>query len=394
MKSPSIKILNATSSKLVLFGLFFLGSYHYSLAQFQIVGMQVLTQSGWTKTNSVNMTISIPGQPPITGQVIQDARKQYPSGTTFITPDNTSISLFHKGQVQIMGENSSLKVVVLNNGMSAQTLSGQVRHVLSDVKNKVGYYRAGNGYTWAHAEGTNFVVAANSKSKSVNIQTDEGRVVITDEVPVQIGQTAVTQGGGRGARELKTVVRTENMAGQQYTTQTQAQPKKFMTYAEAIEEFELETNRLEDSGQGYYEELADKFALIGELYMDIGEYDRAQEPLYKAMEYTDALDSEDLYILDVMLYLAEACIYGTDAEIKKLGVEMVREFIGEGEEILNEYLVDYKYANEQGDADWAWDLCYDLVDLNEYLGWAHDLLGDEGKANFYYEWADNYNSRL
>jgi tetratricopeptide (TPR) repeat protein len=293
-----------------------------------------------------------------------------------------------------MGENSTLKVMVLKDGMSAQTLSGQVRHVLSDVKNKVGYYRAGNGYTWAHAEGTNFVVAANSKSKSVNIQTDEGRIIITDEVPVQIGQTAKTKGGVRGARELKTVVRTENGAGQRYTTQAQTQPKKFNTYAEAIAEFEAETNKLEKSGQGYDEELADKFALIGELYMDIGEYDRAQEPLYKAMGYTAALDSEDLYILDVMLYLAEACIYGTDAKIQEAGVKMVREFIGEGEGILNEYLVDYKYANDQGDADWAWDLCYDLVDLNEYLGWAHDLLNQKDKAAYYYKEADHYDSLL
>lgn len=95
-----------------------------------------------------------------------------------------------------------------------------------------------------------------------------------------------------------------------------------------------------------------------------------------------------------MLYLAEACIYGTDAEIKKLGVEMVREFIGEGEGILNEYLVDYKYAKNQGDADWAWDLCYDLVDLNEYLGWAHDLLNQKDKAAYYYKEADHYDSLL
>lgn len=381
-------------SKLVLLVLFLLGTFNYSLAQFQIVGMQVQTQSGWTPTNSVNMTISIPGQAPYTGQVIQDARKQYPSGTTFVTPPNTSISVFHAGQMQIMGGNSTLKVVVLKDGMSAQTLSGQVRHVLSDVKNKVGYYRAGNGYTWAHAEGTNFVVTASSKSKAVNIQTDEGRVVITDEVPVQIGQSAVTEGGGRGARELKTVVRTVNEAGQQYTTQAQTQPKKFRTYAEAIAEFEAETNRLEESGQGYYEELADKFALIGELYMDIGEYDRAQEPLYKAFEYTEALDSEDLYVLDIMLYLAEACIYGTDSEIQKAGVDMVRGFIEEGEVVLSDYIADYKYANDLGDADWAWDLCYDLGDLNEYLGWAHDLLNQEEKAEFYYKWADNYTSRL
>lgn len=394
MKSKPTNTLNFYFMKSVMTLLFVFLISHFASAQFQIVGMQVQSQTAWTPVNSVNLTISIPGQAPYTGQVNKDARRQYPSGTTFKTPPNTSISVLHKGQIQVMAGNSALKVVVLKNGVSAQTLSGQVQHILSDVKQKVGYYRAGNGYTWAHAEGTNFVVRASSRSKSVNIQTSEGRVVITDEVPVRINQQAMTQGGGRDGRELKTVVRTVNTAGQQYVTKSQSQPKVFRTYAEAIAAFEAETNRLEYSGGAYYEELADKFALIGELYLDVGEYDRAQEPLAKAFEYVQALDPEDPYVIDIMLYLAEASIYGTDREVQNMGVDLIRNFISIGQEALNENIADFKYANNIGDSDWAWDLCYDLSDLYEYMGWAYDLLNQEEQANYYYKWADYYDNQL
>ena len=379
------------NSFLILVTTFFTSSM---FAQFQIVGMQKQGASGWAVSQSAELSISIPGQQPFKGVVPFDAYKQYPSGTTFTTHANTAISILYKGQTQIVHPNSTLKVVIEKKGIKAQTLKGTVQHVLKDVKQKVGFYKAGNGYTWAHAEGTQFTVQATGQSKKVRIATSEGRVAIVDEVPVKINQTATTTGGGRDGRELNTTKRTYNGAGQEYTTNQNAAPVVFQTYEQAIDAFEQDTYQREQSGTAYIEELADNYGLIGELYMEIGQYDKAIEPLGKAVEYLTMSDPEDLYIIDTSLYFCEALLYSSDAQNRSLGQQLTVEIINILIPELNEYLTEYNFAIQDQDEEWAWDLCYDLVDINEFLGWAYDLLDDEKKADEFYNWADEYDSRL
>ncbi|MCA0132130.1 tetratricopeptide repeat protein [Winogradskyella alexanderae] len=396
MKTKSTKHISYISLRTDLLFLCFILFPIACFPQFQIVGMQVNTNSGWQKSNQAHLTILEPGKQAYTGNVVIDYAKKYPSGTTFTTHANTSISVFYKGQTQIMHPNSTLKVIVDNSGIKAQTLKGTVQHALNDVKNKVGFYRAGNGYTWAHAEGTQFTVeAAGNKSKAVRISTSEGRVIITDEVPVSINQAAVTQGGGReGHRDLKAVVRTSHTAGQQYTTGSNAQPIRYATYEEAIMAFEREVIKLEATGMAYYEELADSYTLIGELYLDLGWFDNAISPLNKAVEYTNLADPDDILILDSILYLAEAYLNSSDNINRNTGYNITTELINGLIPELNSYIEQYNYANQMQDEDWAWDLCYDLVDINEYLGWSYMLLNNIDKANEFYVWADTYKSRL
>lgn len=390
----TIQIYNP--SKLIIY--FYLGFFlitNLTSAQFQIVGMQYNGPSGWVTVTQAHLTISEPGKQPYTQNVQYDYAKQYASGTTFTTHENTSISIMYKGQTQVMYPNSTLKVVIESNGIKAQTLKGTVNHVLKDVKQKVGFYKAGNGYTWAHAEGTQFIVQANGQSKNVKIQTSEGRVTIVDQVPVIINQSATTKIGGKAGAELNTTVRTTNSAGQQaYVTNQGAKKIQYQTYGEAIEAFEQETLYKEQIGNAYVEELAENYSLIGELYMEIGEFDKAIEPLGKAFNYLSELDDEDLYIIDIYLYYCEALLNSTDTHNRQYGDQLTNKIISILKSELDDYLMDYNYAYEDGDEEWAWDLCYDLVDINEYLGWAYELLDNYPEATEYYNLAATYEERL
>lgn len=366
-----------------------------SFAQFQIVGMQFNGPSGWAQVDKAHLTISEPGKQPYTNTIPYDYAKQYASGTTFTTHENMSISILYKGQTQVMYPNSTLKVVIEGNGIKAQTLKGTVNHILKDVKQKVGFYKAGNGYTWAHAEGTQFIVEASGQSKNVKIQTSEGKVTIIDQVPVTINQSATTKIGGKSGGELTTTIRSYNSAGQQpYTTQQGAPKIQYQTYEQAIDAFERDTYNKEQSGNAYVEELAENYSLIGELYMEIGQFDKAIEPLGKAVEYLSALDEEDLYIIDTSLYFCEALINSVDNDNRTLGNNLINEIINILIPELNDYITEYNYAVQDEDYDWAWDLCYDLVDINEYLGWSYELLNNIPKATEFYNWADTYEERL
>lgn len=378
----------------IYFFLIFLFFANMVSAQFQIVGMQNHNGSAWVTSQTSHLTIIEPGKESFTGNLSFDAFRQFKSGTSFTTHANSSISIMYKGQMQVLHPNSTLKVIIEKNGIKAQTLAGTVNHILKDVKQKVGFYKAGNGYTWAHAEGTEFTVQAVPKSKKVYIATSEGSVVVTDEVPVSIGQQASSQGGGRNGRQLSTIVRTTNNTGEHYATGQNNQNITFSTYQEAIVAFEQETYTREQNGTAYLEELADSYTLIGELYLDIGEYDRALEPLGKAVQYASIVDSEDLYIIDTSLYYCEALMYSSDASLRDTGNQLTVDIINILNEELNNYLAEYNYANDMGDHDWAWDLCYDLVDINEYLGWSYDLIDERVKSDEFYNWADTYDSRL
>jgi tetratricopeptide (TPR) repeat protein len=168
----------------------------------------------------------------------------------------------------------------------------------------------------------------------------------------------------------------------------------YPTYEAAIAAFEQATYESEQYGTAYVEELAENYGLIGELYMSVGQFERALEPLEKAVEYLSALDPEDLYIIDTSLYYCEALLRVDDPDYNSLGNELLVEIINILLPELNEYLNEYNYALQHQDEDWAWDLCFDLVDINEYLGWSYELLNDITKAGEYYHWASQYESRL
>jgi len=340
------------------------------------------------------LTISEPGKPAYTQSIPFNNKQPYPFGTTITTFD-TAISTMYKGQRQVIHPNSALKLIKEQYGIKAQTVKGTVDHILKDVKQNVGFYKAGNGYTWAHAEGTELRVQATGHSKAVNIETFEGQINIIDQVPVKINQAATASiGGKKVGSDLTTTVRTTNTAGNTYSSNQSSQPIVYQTYEQAIDAFVNDTYNKEQSGTAYVEELAENYGLIGELYMEIGQFEKAIEPLGKAVEFMAMLDPEDIYILDTSLYLCEAMISTNVPEYQNIGNNLTVEIINILLPELNEYISEYNYAMQYEDDDWAWDLCYDLVDINEYLGWAYELLENYDKADEFYAWADEYDSRL
>lgn len=372
------------------FSLSFLLLSNLSSAQFTIAGMKY---NGQTVTQA-NLTIHEPGKSPYTATIQYNPSKQYPIGTT-ITTFETAVSTMYNNQIQIIHPNSALKLIKEKYGLKAQTVKGTIDHIARDVKNNVGFYKAGNGYTWAHVEGTQFRVQAVGNSKNVNISTYEGRVNIIDQVPVTINQQAsVNIGGKKVGSQLNTTVRVTSTQGQSYSTGQSSKTFVYPTYEQAIDAFVRETNYKEQTNTAYYEELAENYSLIGELYMEIGQFEKAIEPLGKAVDYMSRVDPEDIYILDTSLYLCEAMINTDITEYINAGNELAVEIINILIPELNEYITEYKYAIQYQDDEWAWDLCYDLVDINEYIGWAYELLENYDKSDEFYAWADEYESRL
>lgn len=361
-------------------------------AQFQIVGMQFNGQN----IGSVNLTIlSLQGQP-YTGPVAYDPNKMYSSGTTFKTPAATSIAILCKGQTQVMKPNSTLKLSLVNNGIKAETLTGSVQHILKDVKSKLSFYKAGNGYTWAHAEGTVFEVEAFNKSKKAKFSTEEGTIAIIEDVPVSINEAAKSQterSDKAENRKLTTPVKTYKTAGQEYITEN-LQPIVYATYEEALAALDDETYAMEAGGNFYIEELADQFTLLGELYLDNGQPDMAIDPLRKAVDYNNQIDPSDIITLESYLSLGEALIDSEETENTNEGTSLVSELIVSISGVWDEYLEEFNYAVQVEEGDLAWELCYDLVEICQYLGWSYELVDRMEEANYYYNMSEVYESQL
>lgn len=382
-------------SHLKIFCATFLLLFSFSLnAQFQIVGMQYNGQFA----TSANLTILSPKGQPFSGAVPFDANKQYTSGTTFKTSEGTSISIFCKGQTQIVAPNSALKVSLVNNGIKAETLTGSVKHVLKDVKSKLSFYKAGNGYTWAHAEGTVFEVEAFSKSKKAKFSTEEGTIAIIEEVPISINEAAKNQidrSGKADERHLTASRKTLNTVGDEYFTEN-IQPIQYATYEEAVDAFDDETYaknelvNLDNPDWPLIEQLADDFTLLGGLYLENGQPDMAIDPLRIAADYTSATDPDGILTLESYLYLSEAMILSEEEANHNEGMTMAATIVETLNEALDESIIDFDYATANNDDELAWDISQDLIDICEYLGWSHDLLGETEAADQYYNLVDQY----
>ncbi len=374
--------------------LFLIFSSASMVAQFQIVGMQYNGQFA----TSANLTILSPKGQPFNGTVPFDANKQYASGTTFKTSAGTSISILCKGQTQIMAPETSLKLSFVNNGIKAETLTGSVKHVLKDVKSKLSFYKAGNGYTWAHAEGTVFEVQAYNKSKKAKFSTEEGTIAIIEDVPVSIAETAKNQidrSGKADERQLTAPRKTLNTVGEEYITEN-IRPIQYATYEEALDAFDdaiyakNETLNINNPDWVLVEELADDFTLLGGLYLENGEPDLAIDPLRIAVEYNHLTDPDGILTLESYLYLAEALIQSQEEAERSEGITITNAIIEALNEALDEDIEEFDYALANQDEDLAWDIAQELIDICEYLGWSHDLLGETQAADQYYDLVDQY----
>ncbi|QAA82538.1 hypothetical protein EI546_12775 [Aequorivita sp. H23M31] len=389
--------LHKSSFRSKLWGstLFFFLSLN-ATAQFQIIEMLFNGE----RATTVNLTILAPNERPFTGPVPFDTQKIYNSGTTFKTPEGTSIALLCKGQMQVMRPNSTLKLSFIKNGIKAETLTGVVQHVLKDIKNNLSFYKAGNGYAWAHAEGTIFEVQAFEKSKKAKFTTQEGTISIIEEVPVTIAEKPkkeINRSEKAGERQLTTSKKTLNSAGDVYIT-NEVPAIGYETFKDALNSLDdgiYSRDNNVDLGNPDYaliEELAGNFSLLGGLYLENDQPDMAIDPLRKATDYYELTDPEGFLTLESYLYLAEALILSKDENNKTEGKMSAKEIVRTLEKILYENVDDLGYAVKNGDHDLVWDIKDDLVTICDYLGWAYDLLDETGTANEYYQFAEEYSN--
>ncbi len=365
-------------------------------AQFQIVGMLYKGKPA----ESVNLIILVPNASPFNGPVNFDPNKVYNSGTTFKTPDSTSISILCKGQKQIMRPNSTLTLTIENNGITAKIKRGSVQHFLHDVKEKLSFYKAGNGYTWAHAEGTIFEVEAYEKSKKMKFSTQEGTIAVIEEVPIKIiekTKNPIDSIGKADERQLFSSKKTLVSAGEEYISNI-GQPIVYETYEDALKAIDNESTKndeavdLDNRDPTQKEELADHYTLLGGLYLENGQSDKAIEPLRKALKYHQLTNPEGLLTTETNLYLSEALIHSGDINGKIEGEGYAKEIIKTLENKLYKKIDDLGYATKNKDFDLVWDIKNKLVAICKYLGWSYDLLEVPETAKQYYDFAHEFSN--
>jgi tetratricopeptide (TPR) repeat protein len=134
------------------------------------------------------------------------------------------------------------------------------------------------------------------------------------------------------------------------------------------------------------EELAETYILLGEFFLSEEDYENAMTSFNNAANiYTD-IDPLGVNAMEAELYLAEAEIYSNEPN----AVSGVLGLIDELLDNLEYNLEEYNYAGEIGEYDIQNDYCYELVNTNDLLGWAYDLIDNEAAADEYYRYAESY----
>ena len=345
-------------------------------------------QQAW---NSAVLTINEPcGYPktegcgkPIKGQYPFDTKRQYNSGTTFMTHENYTILLKANGSISQVQPNSSNRIK-LTNGNEAHSPKGVVRIVAEKSRDLTKSIIINGKNVSAKMKTTEFWV--DTRGEQTKFSPVEGTISIVEKVPVTVGFNKFqdqTEDRER-ARNATYPVRTERSGGQAaYTTGTQS-AKNYNSVDDAI--FKINEYLKQNSSYMYPEELAETYILLGEFYLNKDQYQNAITCFDYSAEIYTVIDPTGLNALEAELFLAEAQIYSGDPD----GIVAVKETIEELLENLGYYYEEYVYAGEVEEYDIQRDYCYELVDALDLVGWAYDLINNEPEADKYYQAAANY----
>jgi len=335
--------------------------------------------------NQANISIGQPKQAPVLTTI--RVNQKFSSGTLFQVPSNTVVWLTSNGNKQRLGPGSKHIASTSAKGESHRTLFGSVKHYVSNVLN---FYKASGPskkYQLA-VEGTEFTVQA--IGKDVRLQTTEGRVAIQRKVPVKIGEQV--QDNQKRKRELSTVKVSYQNAGdpEQTFSYNNTEEVKFETFDEAVANLEKLLNKAFINGEDA-EYLADEYALLGSIYLEMELPHKAIEPFEKAIELYEEIDEDDPLLAENYLDLAEAYYYSGDEES---GDDYWNDALDILEDDLKYNLEDFNYFISEEDYETAWSVGMDIVDNYENLGWAYDLIDDIEKADDYYKKSDDLDHNL
>ncbi len=357
-----------------------------------LVAQSTVTGLRFNKQNapSVNATVMPPkGQGASRAQI--NKGDNLISGTRLIIPPGTTVILQSPGGRQIcsstQGKTMEYTVNITPKGEN-HTVRGKGAQVKNTVAKSVGYnYRSGNGRgTTTAARGTEYTFTDMSEGKNEKavIITEEGSINIIDKVPITIGGKS-TATNKRGQPLTKAVSRIQNGGDGLYTSSDS--PLNYNDYGQAIANVAAEIEYIEDP-----EEKADNLLFLGDLYMDVEQYESALDPFNRAYGiFAEYYGIDDLATLEAQLSYAEASSYlGRDdaaREITTGASDILQELQQFNEEDL-QYINQQLYIDE--DDDVAYDaICEELMEIYGLLGWAYEIGGNEAVSNQYYNAMDS-----
>jgi tetratricopeptide (TPR) repeat protein len=373
----------------VLFGVSFAHAQNYGEAnKMTIIKMFNGDRPEASAVLTINEPCGYPATPncgkPIKGVYNYNPRQQYNSGTTFMTHDNYTVFIKANGSISKVSPNSSTMIKMDNKGNESHTPKGVVGIVAEKTRDLSKSIIINGRNVSAKMKTTEFWV--DTRGEQTKFSPVEGTISIIEKVPVTIGGNVFKDESENRehARSSTYPVRTERSAGQEpYSTGQQAS-KNYDSVTEAINQIADYVNNFGNTMDS--EELAETYVLLGEFYLNTMNYDNAKIAFDNAANiYTD-IDPLGMNAMEAELYLSEAEIFSNDPN----AVSGVKKLIQELLENLNYNLEEYNYAGQIGAYDIQNDYCYELVNTNDLLGWAYDLIDDEVAADEYYGYAESY----
>ncbi|MAZ26251.1 MAG: hypothetical protein CL868_04120 [Cytophagaceae bacterium] len=308
------------------------------------------------------------------------------SGTRIIVPPHTMISLQSPAGNQLISSTSGKSMeytVKMTDKGENHTVRGLGAQIKSTVTKSVSYnYRVNNGRgTTSAARGTEFTFTDMSQAnhEEAIITTEEGAINIIDKMPVNIaGHTNTNE---RGEPLTKAVSQMQYANSGTYTSSDAY--IEYDNLEDAVAQIVGEVYSIEDP-----EERADNLLFLGDLYMELEEYEKAIKPYQDAMEILEAYYGfEDLYTVDAVISFAQAIGHaGIEKEADDL-LNSVLEYLKALEESDIEdlqYISELEYLEDEDHE--AYDIiCGELMDVFGLLGWVYDIYGDTVTSDQYYK---------
>ncbi len=308
------------------------------------------------------------------------------SGTRLIIPANTIVLLQTAGGKQKL-ESVTKQVMEYTVDITTKgenhTVKGYGASLENTVNKVVGHdYKANNGRgTTAASHGTVFTFTDYTQGgkEQAKIKTDEGTISIIDARPVKINGVEEK----KHARTITESVSNSQTAGDAEFTTTD----KVIVYdspEQALAAISKDINR-----NAVDEESADDLTALGDIYMEMEQYDKAIQPYRSAYQFYSAVYGlDDLTTLEIQLALADALISTEDENKQSEGEQLANHAMTLLEEELGYSQDDLNYVIEENDAVAEELICEDISDIYDLIGYGYDILGDEANSDSYYAKSD------
>jgi hypothetical protein len=303
------------------------------------------------------------------------------SGTSIEIPPNTMVELQSptgRQEVKSTSPGKSMEYTVNFTSKGEDHIvkgEGQIKNFVNKIE-KYNYKNSDGSGTTAASKGTVFTFTETG-NKQATITTEQGKIIITDEVPVRITNKSLKK--DKDERELKKAVTKIQSAGDKEYNSVD-DPVEYDDYNEAINSIKEEVTK-EEQNYADPDDLAEDYTCLGELYMDMGQPENAVQPFKKALLYNEnEYGPDDPETLESKINLAEALTETEDVNLQNQGKTLVLKSIQILEENLRYDKQDY---GDEDDAELQDLICEDIVDKYKLLGRAYHIAGNDERSNEY-----------